>query len=70
MPTDAYVCILWIPGTCTQKTVTCTVLSLFQSQLKIMGIVYVLPKITKQKHVKQLKDMNVVFYVKMNVKNM
>lgn len=35
-----------------------------------MGIVYVLPKITKQKHVKQLKDMNVVFYVKMNVKNM
>lgn len=33
-----------------------------------MGIVYVLPKITKQKHVKQLKDMNVVLYVKMNVK--
>lgn len=34
------------------------------------SLIYVLPKITKQKHVKQLKDMNVVLYVKMNVKSM
>ena len=70
----------------TKNCHTYSVATFVESQLKMMGIVYgyvlgmgmgmygydgyVLSKIAKQKHVKQLKDMNVVLSVKMNVKNM